>query len=64
MASEKMCLWSHDAPHCWYLQVREEPCQLDCNASKLENDLFFGIEDGCLCGIIVCFVDDLPLGGS
>ena len=37
-----------DEPCCWYVRVREDLSQLDCNASKLDNDLFFWIKDGCL----------------
>ena len=60
----RKCVYSlADAPRCWYLRVREELSHLHCNASKLDNGLF-SIKNGCLCGIIVCFVNDLLCGGT
>ena len=61
----KKCVYGlADAPRHFYLRLRDELAGLGITPCKLDMGLFFWYKDSTLCGILVCFVDDILWGGT
>ena len=53
-----------DARHHFYHRMREELIKRGATPSKLDQGLFYWLEDGHLAAILVCHVDDILWGGT
>ena len=61
----KKCIYGlADAPRHFYLRLREELIKLGAIPSKLDQGLFYWLEDGHLAAVLVCHVDDILWGGT
>lgn len=53
-----------DASRVWYFSIKDELSKLNMKKSTFDNALFYWINNGTCCGLIVLHVDDLMYGGN
>ena len=53
-----------DASRVWYFSIKDELTKIGMKKSTYDNALFFWIDNGTCCGLIVLHVDDLMYGGN